>query len=88
MLTELPFPMKDPIQFVGDQLTRERFGTALSVRLGNLHNRFAQLGPMAFEFYPLGMNLLDKMVFALLWSDSGEDEIRTFRGEKEDRQEI
>ena len=75
--------MKDPIQFGGDQLTRERFGTALSVRLGNLHNQFAQLGPMTFEFYPLGMNLLDKMVFAPLWSDSGEDEIRTFRGEKE-----
>ena len=42
---------------------------------------------MTFEFYPLGMNFLDKMVFAPLWGDSGEDEIRTLRGEKEDRQE-
>ena len=53
LLTELPFPTKDPIQIGGDQLTRERFGTALSLRLGNLHNQFAQLVRRLLSFIPL-----------------------------------
>ena len=83
LLDELPFPTKEPIQIGGDQLTRERFGTAINVRLGNLHKRFAQLGPVTFEYFHLGMNYLSKMVFATLWNDGGEGEIGTLRGEKE-----
>ena len=84
LVKELPLQSDEPIHIGGDQLTRERFGTALRLRIGNTKERsFANLGPATFEFFHLGMNYLDKMVFDTLWNKQGEEELGTLRGERE-----
>ena len=67
-LKDLPFEMTEPIQIGGDQLTRERFGSALKLSIGNLHKRFACLNPCIFEFFHLGMNYLQfSLAVVSLW---------------------
>ena len=60
----------------GDQLTRERFSGAKSLRFGNRQtDSFASLSPISFEFFHLMMNFLDKVVFRRLYnSDSHLDQ--------------
>ena len=82
LVKELPRDNDEPVQIGGDQLTRERFGTSMKLRLGNLNKRFANLGPTTFEFFHLGMNFLEKIVFEPLWSTEAE-ELGTLYGEKE-----
>ena len=67
---------KEPIQIGGDQLTRDHFDISKNLRLGNLHKRLANFRPTTFEFFHLGMNFLDKIVFEPLWS-SQEEELGT-----------
>ena len=82
LVSELPRESSEPIQVGGDQLTGEQFGTALKLCIGDLPNgHFAHLGPATFEFFHLGMNYLDKMVFDRLWSK--EEELGTLQGERE-----
>ena len=84
LVKELPLQTAEPIHIGGDQLTRERFGTALRLRIGNTKERSsANLGPATFEFFHLGMNYLNKMVFDTLWNKQGEEELGTLRGERE-----
>ena len=73
---------EEPIQIGGDQLTRDRFDTYWNLRLRNLNKRFANFGPTTFEFFHLGMNFLDKIVFGPIWS-SREEEFGTLYWEKE-----
>ena len=70
---------------VGDQLTRERFSSVMKLRLGNYNpqERLVNLGPTTFEFFHLGMNFLENMVFKSLWQDRGILEIGTLKCEKE-----
>ena len=51
------------IHIGGDQLTRERFSTAKSLRRGNLspEARFDHLGPTTFELFHLDMNFLQQV---------------------------
>ena len=77
----------DDMKFVvgGDQLTRERFTEALLLRLGNLapHDRFAHIGRCVSEFFHLGMNYMEKVIFGPLWNKEGRLEAGTLRGECE-----
>jgi hypothetical protein len=72
-------------QIGGDQLTRERFTHALLLRLGNLdpRERFSRLGRCTYEFFHLGMNYMERMLFDELWNKSGLVEVGMLRGECE-----
>ena len=69
----------------GDQLTRERFSKAKLLRIGNAnpHERFAHLGPVTFEFFHLGMNYMDKILFGKLYKADGSLDIGTMKAEQE-----
>lgn len=53
----------------GDQLTRERLSEARLLRLDNLddQDKFVNIGACVAEFFHLGMNYLEKVVFGELW---------------------
>ena len=69
----------------GDQLTRERFSHAKNLRIGNVDARaaFANLKPVTFEFFHLGMNFLEKAVIGSLWNNNGIAELGTLKCEVE-----
>ena len=54
----------DKIVIGGDQLTRERFSGAKNLRMGNGGcAEFEHLSPIVMEFFHLGMNYLEKVIF-------------------------
>ena len=69
----------------GDQLTRERFSYGKFLRIGNINprDRFDHIGPITFEFFHLGMNFMEKVIFRRLWKKDSEREIGTMRAECE-----
>ena len=71
------------IHIGGDQLTRERFSYGSFLRIGNRnpHDRFAHLGPITFEFYHLGMNFMEKVIFRRLWKDDSQRDMGTMNSE-------
>ena len=62
----------EPVHIGGDQLTRERFTGAKQLRIGNNmdSDRFDSLGPITFEFFHLGMNFLETVIFKQLFGNS------------------
>jgi hypothetical protein len=66
----------------GDQLTRERFSGAKSLKSGcfTAKERFDHLGPITFELWHTAMNYL-KLVFSILFKKSGSDK-GTLEGER------
>ena len=64
-------PEKDhQFQMGGDQLTRERMTGEKKLRIGNVdpRDRFSLLGTVTFEFFQLGMNYIEKVIFNSLWN--------------------
>lgn len=85
LIEKADLPDSTSIHVGGDQLTRERFSYAMLLRLGNYDPsaRFAHLGPTTFEFFHLGMNFLEKIIFGTLWNKNGAVEMGTLKCEKE-----
>ena len=75
----------EKVQIGGDQLTRERFGTAIKLRIGNPNpnDRYDHLGPTTFEFFHLNLNYMDKAMIVPLHDPEGIPELGTLRAEKE-----
>ncbi|CAC5407167.1 unnamed protein product [Mytilus coruscus] len=69
----------------GDQLTRERLTQAMLLRYGNINpnGEFRNIGRCVAEFFHLGMNFLEKVIFGEMWNKSGIIEAGTLRGECE-----
>ncbi|VDI11762.1 Hypothetical predicted protein [Mytilus galloprovincialis] len=72
-------------QIGGDQLTRERLTQAMLLRYGNINpnDEFKNVGRCVAEFFHLGMNFLEKVIFAEMWNKTGLVEAGTLRGECE-----
>ncbi|CAG2238691.1 unnamed protein product [Mytilus edulis] len=72
-------------QIGGDQLTRERLTQAMLLRYGNINpnDEFQNVGRCVAEFFHLGMNFLEKVIFAEMWNKKGLVEAGTLRGECE-----
>ncbi|CAC5407911.1 unnamed protein product [Mytilus coruscus] len=68
----------------GDQLTRERLSEAMLLRFGNIdpQDRFSHIG-RCVEFFHLGMNYLEKVIFGELWNVEGVVEKGNPRGQCE-----
>ncbi|XP_062587879.1 uncharacterized protein LOC134249562 [Saccostrea cucullata] len=75
-----------PIHIGGDQLTRERFSGAKSLKSGcfSAKERFDHLSPITFELWHTAMNFL-KLIFAQLYNKCGSDK-GTIEGERVLRQ--
>ena len=68
------------IHIGGDQLTRERFSTAKTLRAheDNRRDRFENLSPIIFKFFHMHMNFL-AMAFKTLYNDRSAQDIGTLK---------
>ena len=69
----------------GHDLTRERFSRAKDMMRGNPvdRDRFAHLCPITFECFHLGMNMMDMLIFGMLWKERSLTEVGTLRNTAE-----
>ena len=65
----------------GDLLTKFRLQGAKELRRGNPNpaDRFEHIDPITCEFFHLGMNFLEKIVFRRLWHEEAHAEVGTMK---------
>ncbi len=70
------------IHIGGDQLTRERFSGAKTLRIGAVspRDRFEHLSPITFELFHMLMNFL-MVFFKRLYKDDSTDQVGTMKAE-------
>lgn len=69
----------------GDQLTRERFSQAKSLRLGvdTSPGNFSTLSPITAEFFHLDMNFLECVIFKRLYKEKSVTDLGTMKCEQQ-----